>query len=124
MRFLIAVLATSVVAGCGLRFGPGYSMHDKFHFGDSPHIALRTNTATYSLRWQYGEAGFFFQPRSKVVNGQLCFSLQGSSSSGTYRGRYGEIPITDPKKVEALQRGGAFWLGPDGERVRLEERKM
>jgi len=124
MRFVFAVLVASVVAGCGLRFGPGYSMHNKRYFGDSPHIAVHTNTATYGLRWQYGEMGFFFEPRAKVVDGQLCFSLQGTSSSGAYRGRYSELPITDSKKIQALQRGGAFWLGPDGEKVRLEVRKL
>ena len=124
MRFVIAVFAVLVVAGCGIRFRPGFSMHDKGYFADRPHIAVHTNTATCGLRWQYGEWGFFFMPESKVINGELCFSLQATSSSGSLRGRYSEIPITDPKKIQALQHGGAFWLGENGEKVRLEERKM
>jgi len=108
-----------LLAGCGFLFGPGYSMHDKSYFADAPHIALHTNTATYALRWQYGTMGFFFQPRAKIVGGQLCFSLQGTSSSGSLRGRYSEIPITDPKMIQVLRSGGAFWLEPDGTKVSL-----
>jgi len=79
---------------------------------------------TYGLRWQYGTAGFFFQPRSKIVRGQLCFSLQVTSSSGSLAGRYGEIAIPDPKAIQALHSEGAFWLEPGGRRVRLEERQL
>ena len=120
----LAFAAAWFLAGCGTRFGPGFSMYDKAYFADRPHTAVHTNTATYGLRWRYGTWGFFFQPCAKIVGGQLCFSLQGTSSSGSLSGRYGEIPITDPKLIQTLQRGGAFWLEPGGEKVRLEERKL
>jgi hypothetical protein len=120
-------LAVLLVVGCGARFGSGYSMHDTALFADSPHIAVHSKSptgTTYGLRWQYGTTGFFFQPRGKIVNGQLCFSLQVSSSSGSLSGRYSEIPISDPKMIQALQKEGAFWLEPDGQRIRLEERRL
>jgi hypothetical protein len=97
-------------------------MQDKAYFAESPHIVVCTNA--YSLRWQYGTMGFFFQPRSKIVNGQLLFSLQATSSSGSLSGRYGEIPITDPKKIKVLQSGGAYWFESDGQKIRLEVRKL
>jgi hypothetical protein len=68
--------------------------------------------------------GFFFQPRGKIIDGQLLFSLQGTSSSGSLSGRYDEVPVEDPEMVEALRAGGAYWLEPDGQRVRLEERSL
>jgi hypothetical protein len=120
-------LAALILVGCGARFGPGHSMRDKVLFADSPHIAVHSNSGTgttYGLRWQYGTTGFYFQPRSKIVSGQLCFSLQATSSSGSLSGRYSEIAITDPKSIQALQSGGAFWLEPGGQRIRLEERKL
>jgi hypothetical protein len=74
----------------------------------------------YSLRWRYGTDGFYFTPRSKVVNGQLLFALQATTSTGSTSGRYAELPITDPKRIHALESGGALWLEPDGRKVRLE----
>src|SRR4051812_37276559 len=100
---LLVFLAAWLLAGCGARFRPGWSMNDRTLFSDSPHIAVHTNTATYALRWQYGPWGFFFQPDAKIVRGQLLFSLQGSSSSGNLSGQYREIPITDPKQVQFLR---------------------
>ena len=121
MRITIPPLALAafILAGCGARFGPGYSMDDKQYFAARPYIAVHTNSATYGLRWQYGSMGFYFQPRAKVMSGQLLFSLQGTSSSGSLTGRYAEIPITDPTQIRTLLAGGAFWLEPDGTRVRL-----
>jgi len=63
--------------------------------------------------------GFYFHPSSKVINGQLCFALQGTSSSGRLKGKIGEITITKPREISALLSGGAFWLEPDGTKVRL-----
>jgi hypothetical protein len=120
----LVVIALLFLTGCNARFGPGFSMHDKSLFADSPHIALRTVPAGYSLRWQYGTWGFYFHPRSKLVDGQLCFSLQATSSSGALSGQYSEIAITDPNHLQALKSGGAFWLEPDGKKIRLEERKL
>ena len=121
MRATIPLLAFAslLLAGCGARFGPGYSLDDKHYFASRPHIAVHTNTTTYSLRWQYGSMGFCFQPRGKVVSGQLLFSLQGTSSSGSLSGRYDEIPISDPKQIQTLLSSGAFWLEPDGTKVSL-----
>ena len=117
-KTLFLLFTLSVFAGCGFRFGPGLSMHDKACFGESPHIVARTNG--YSLRWRYGTDGFFFQPRSKIVDGQLLFSLQVTSSSGALSGRYGEVPITDPKQIQALKEAGAYWFERDGRKIRLE----
>ena len=121
MRITIPLLAfvALLLAGCGARFGPGYSLDDKHYFASRPHIAVHTNTATYGLRWQYGSMGFSFQPRAKIVSGQLLFSLQGTSSSGSLSGRYVEIPITGPTQIRTLLTTGAFWLEPDGTRVSL-----
>ncbi len=94
-------------------------MSDKHYFADSPHIAVHTNAATYSLRWQYGSMGFYFQPRAKIASGQLLFSLQGTSSTGFRSGLFDELPITDPTQIQTLLSGGAFWLEPDGTKVRL-----
>jgi hypothetical protein len=115
----LTLFSACVLAGCGARFGPGYSMNDKAYFADSPHIAVHTNTTTYGLRWQYGTMGFYFQPSAKIVSGQLFFSLQGTSSSGSLSGRYAELPITDPTQIRALLGGGAFWLEPNGRTIRL-----
>ena len=117
-RSLLA-FAALILVGCGARFGPGYSLDDKHYFASRPHIAVHTKTTTYGLRWQYGSMGFYFQPRAKVVSGQLLFSLQGTSSSGSLNGRYDEIPITDPTQISTLLAGGAFWLEPDGTKVSL-----
>lgn len=85
---------------------------------EPPCVVVRTNA--YSLSWRYGGLGFFFQPSSKVVDGQLQFALQATSSSFHLTGRQGEVLITDPKKIHALERGGAWWLEPDGHKVRLK----
>jgi hypothetical protein len=121
MRIAISALAfvALLLAGCGARFGPGYSLDDKHYFAARPHIAVHTITATYGLRWQYGSMGFYFQPSAKIVSGRLLFSLQGSSSSGSLSGRYAEIPITDPTQIRTLLATGAFWLEPDGTKVSL-----
>jgi hypothetical protein len=129
MRIAITLLALTLAAAVFLaasfsRFGPGFSMHDEAYFSDSPHIAVRAAPASNSLRWRYGTMGFFFVPGAKVVDGQLLFSLQATSSSGNLRGRYGEIPITDPKHIQALQNGGAFWFEQGGKKIRLEEKKL
>jgi len=115
----LLAFAALVLAGCGDRFGPGYSLDDKHYFAPRPHITVHTNTTTYGLRWQYGSMGFYFQPRAKVVSGQLLFSLQGTSSTGSRSGLYDELPIADPTQIQTLLSGGAFWVEPDGSKVRL-----
>jgi hypothetical protein len=118
----LLLLLLSSAAGCiGVRFKPGFSMTDPAYFAEPPHIVARPDG--YSLRWCYGTWGFFFQPSSKIVDGQLLYVLQSTSSSGHLSGRYGEMPITDARRVRALETGGAFWLEPDGRRVRLEIRR-
>src|SRR5690349_9852592 len=112
-RSLSLLLTVGLLFGCAsLRFGPGFSMSDPGYFSESPHIIAKGDG--YSLRWRYGTWGFFFQPESKVVDGQLLFALQATSSSGSLHGRYGEVRVTDPKRIHALESGGAFWLEPDG----------
>ena len=123
----ILVLSLStllIVASCGRGIGPGYSMHDELYFEESPHIVMQTQagSAAYALRWTYGSLGFFFQPEATVIDGRLYFSLQGTSSSGALSGHNAEIPITDRIQIEALERAGAYWLEPDGTKVRLELR--
>src|SRR5688572_21405829 len=113
MRSLPLLLVAGLLFGCAaFRFGPGFSMTDPGYFSEPPHIV--SQAGGYSLRWRYGTWGFFFQPESKVVAGQLLFALQATSSSGSLSGRYGELPISDPKRIRALESAGAFWLEPDG----------
>ena len=122
-RKYVLLFVLSLVSGCtGFLFGPGFSMTDTAYFAEPPHIMARSDG--YSLRWRYGTWGFFFQPSSKVVDDQLIFALQATSSSGSLTGCYGEVPITDPKRIHALESGGAFWLEPNGSRVRLEVRRL
>ncbi|CAN5901140.1 hypothetical protein BH11VER1_BH11VER1_11490 [soil metagenome] len=118
----LLLLLLFILVNCGAQFGPGYSMHDKHYFRESPHIAMR-GTA-YSLRWQYGSMGFYFEPGSKIVHSQLLFSLQGTSSSSDLRSKYGEVPITDPDEIKLLQKGEVYWLEPDGQKVRLELKNL
>ena len=97
-------------------------MNDTAYFMEAPHIVARSDG--YRLRWRYGKWGFFFEPSSKMVDGQLLFALQATSSSGSLTGRYGEMPIAGPKRIHALENGGAFWIEPDGRRVRLEVKRL
>jgi hypothetical protein len=116
---LIVTLSIAVIAsGCGLRFGPGYSMNDGHYFAETPRIVVKGDS--HVLRWRYGDAGFFFLPSSKVLDDKLLFALQGTSSSGSLAGQYGELAIDDTKQVRALETGGAFWVEPDGRKVPLE----
>jgi hypothetical protein len=97
-------------------------MNDTAYFAESPVIVIQDNH--YSLRWKYGSMGFFFEPSSRVVNGQLHFSLRGTSSSGSLAGKYQDLPITDSQKVKALETGGAFWLEPSGTNVQLQIERL
>lgn len=117
---LLLILLLPALTGFGWFFGPGFSMHDKSIFMEEPHIILKCNK--YALRWRYGEQGFYFRPKSKVVNGELLFSLQATSSSGSLTGRYGEVLIKDPRKIRALEEKGAYWIGPGGEKEVLDIR--
>ncbi|HTI72594.1 MAG TPA: hypothetical protein VMF06_21645 [Candidatus Limnocylindria bacterium] len=113
------LLVAGGLAGCAIfRFEPGFSMTDPEYFSEPPRIVAKPEG--YSIRWRYDRMGFFFQPESKVVEGQLLFALQATSSSGSLSGRYGESPISGPKRLYALESGGAFWLEPDGRKIRLE----
>ena len=114
------LLLVSFLAACTCcRFGPGFSMSDPAYFSEPPYIAA--TPGGYSLRWRYGTWGFFFRPDSKVVDGQLLFALQVTTSSGNMR--YGELPIKRPEHIRALETAGAYWLEPNGDKVRLEVRK-
>ena len=121
-RSLLLLLTTGLFSGCAAyRFGPGFSMSDPGYFSESPHIVAKSEG--YSLQWRYGTWGFFFQPESKIIDGQLLIALQATSSSGSLSGRPGELPITDPNRIHALESGGAFWLEPDGRKIRLEVKR-
>jgi hypothetical protein len=106
-------------AGCaGMRFGSAWSMYNKQYFAEPPQIVKRLND--YSIQWRYGAMGFYFFPSSKVINGRLVFALEGTSSSGSLSGRFGEQAITKPKEIRAIETGGAFWLEPDGREIALK----
>lgn len=92
-------------------------MYDNQLFAEPPHI-VRSNES-YRLEWRYGAWGFYFRPASKVVDGELLFALGATTSSGNLAGKTGEVPITDPTSIRALETGGAYWLEPDGRKVRL-----
>jgi hypothetical protein len=120
-RFPCAVLCVGLTA-CGLFFGPGYSMSDGDYFAEPPHVALEGDA--YSLRWRYGRMGFFFIPSHKVVNGELLFSLQGTSSSGNLRGRAASIPITALDEIAAIKGGKVFWFEEGHRKIPLEIRQL
>ena len=120
-RFMCIVLCTALTS-CGLFFGPGYSMSDGHYFSEPPHVALEGNA--YSLRWRYGSMGFFFIPSHKVVNGELLFSLQGTSSSGNLRGREAGIPITAPDEIAAIKGGRVFWFEEGHRKIPLEIKQL
>ena len=118
----LIVVAALTVASCDSDVEPAYSMHNDGLFEESPHVVVRSNSdvARYALRWKYGFMGFYFRPEAKIVDGNLCFSLQGTTSSGSLSGEKAELAITDLNEIEALKRGGACWLEPSGERIKLE----
>lgn len=74
----------------------------------------------YKLVWKYGDMGFFFSPRCMAEKSELLCSLQGTSSSGSLKGQYGEIELTRPEEVEPIEHNKAFWLEPDGSKVQIE----
>ena len=122
IRLLSLFLGLGILAGCcAYCFGPGFSMSDPQYFSESPYIVVKPDG--YCLRWRYGKWGFYFSPESRVRDGQLVFALQATTSTGSARGRYGEVAITDPKRIHALETGGAFWLEPDGRKIPLEVRR-
>ena len=86
-----AVLCIAL-AGCGLFFGPGYSMHDGDYFSQPPYVAPEGDA--YSLRWRYGSMGFFFVPS--------------------------HIPITAQEEIAAIKRGKVFWLEERDRKIPLE----
>ena len=100
------------MSGCfGFFFGSGYSCHDTHYFAEPPVVVK--NGEEYSLRWHYGSMTFYFEPRYKVKNGALWFSLQGTSSSGAVAGREANMLIEGKNDIEALKQGGAFWWSRD-----------
>jgi hypothetical protein len=121
MRILPLLAGCGLLAGC-VAFGPGVSMTNPRYFSESPYIVARADG--YSLCWRYGTLGFYFYPESRVMNDQLVFSLQGTSSTGSTAGKYGEMPLTGSGRIHALESGGAFWHEPDGGKVQLEVRRM
>jgi len=102
-------------------FGPNYSMKDPLYFSRPPHVVAKPEG--YVLRWRYGKFGFYFRPDARVNDGELQFSLSATSSSGNLRNKIGEMKISDPQQVRALEQGGAFWMEPSGEKIRLDRTK-
>jgi hypothetical protein len=118
---LLLVCLLCLVAGCGNQRS-SYSLNDAEYFAEPPIIVVQSNS--YNLRWKYGSMGFYFEPECKIANGQLHFLLRATSSSGSLAGKYQDVPITDGKKLKALETGGAFWLEPSGTNVQLEIRRL
>ncbi|HJY75734.1 MAG TPA: hypothetical protein VKE95_03840 [Burkholderiales bacterium] len=87
-------------------------------FSEQPYIAARSSG--YSLNWRYGKLGCVFFPEGKVVDGALQFQLLATTSSGCIPGRPASMPITNPEHVRALESKGAYWLEPDGTKLKLE----
>jgi hypothetical protein len=106
---LIYSLCLLLCAGCmgafGPKFRPGFSAHA---FMDDAHI--REKNGNYSFVWRYRTNTFIFYPESKVVDGELHFALNASTSSGNPGGYYGQVVISDPAKIEALTNNGAYWV--------------
>ena len=98
------------------------SLTDTEYFLEAPCILERADGSV--LRWRYGKAGASFEPKAKVVDGRLEFSFPGSPKDGFRSGEYDELPISNPEQLEALKTGGAYWVQPDGSRVRLDVRKF
>jgi hypothetical protein len=118
--------AALIATGCSSGAESGYSMYNEGLFEESPLVVMRTvnDSTNYSLRWKYGSMGFYFRPEANIIDGQLCFSLQGTTSSGAVAGEKAEIAITDHNQIEALERYGAYWLEPNGKRIRLVVRTL
>jgi len=81
---------------------------------------LVKESSRYLMKWKYGEMGFYFTPKCNVVDSTLFCSLQKTSSSGSRTGKPGEITISDSDQIKALETGGAYWLEPDGKKLKLE----
>jgi hypothetical protein len=94
------------------------SASDATIFSEKPYIAAKAGG--YSLTWRYGSAGCILFPERELISGALQFSLYVTSSSGCIPGREGSVPITGREEIEALEKHGAFWLEPDGTRLKLE----
>jgi len=108
-----------VQVGClSPRFQSSWSCDDPGYFCERPHI--QQCGESYELQWKYGSLGFYFLPVSKVVNGQLLFALQATTSTGNRHGKIGSVPITNPRHVAALRNKGAFWLEPNGSKIPLK----
>src|SRR5258708_4523214 len=104
-----AALALLIIAACV--YNPGISAKDETFFSEKPYIAA--GTGGYRLNWRYGSMGCVFFPESKVVDGELQFSLLATTSTGCVPRREGSMPITRPEQVRALESKGAYWLEPD-----------
>lgn len=118
MKRILVTALIFLLCSCGLRFAPGYSVNDPNYFGERPRIY--TSEGGYKLAWTYGEFGFYFEPRCIVEVDELLCSLQGSSSSGALTGKVGEIHLQRSVQIEAIRSNKAYWLEPNGKRIKLE----
>ena len=115
MRSRLSLPALLTLVACV--YYPGISAKDDTFFSEQPYIAAATGG--YSLNWRYGRLGCVFFPEGKVVDGELQFSLLATTSTGCVPRRDASMPITRPEQVRALESKGAYWLEPDGTRLKL-----
>ncbi len=118
MISFVLIITILAICSCGYVHGPGFSMKDRDYFMESPKL-VKSGDA-YKLVWRYGNYGFYFSPKCIVGKSELLCSLQGTSSSGSLTGKYGEISITRPEEIKAINFNKAFWLEPDGTRIKIE----
>ena len=104
------------LAACAYYYS-GISALDDTFFSEPPYIAARSGS--YSLNWRYGSQGCVFFPEAKVFDGELQFRLLATTSSGCIPGRAGSMPVAKPEEVRALESKGAYWIEPDGTRLKL-----
>jgi hypothetical protein len=118
LQRLTAALALLTIVACV--YSPGLSTRDERFFSERPYIAAKTGG--YALNWRYGSLGCVFFPEGKVVDGELQFRLPATTSTGCIPRREASMPITKPEEVRALESKGAYWLEPDGSRLKLDIR--
>ena len=118
MRSSLGLAALVTLVACASN--PPISASDPAVFSEKPYIAAKAGS--YWLTWRYGSTGCVLFPERELISGALQFSLYVTTSSGCIPGREGSLPITRREEIQALEKNGAFWLEPDGTRLKLEIR--
>lgn len=80
-------------------------------FADPPDIVKQADA--YVLRYRFAEHAFLFTPAARVEDGKLIYFLSATTSTGNPGGKVRLIPIDDPKQLDALKQGGAYWENQD-----------